>query len=183
MITCEALLRAKNLASMLGVGPVEFHGIGLLAAEGIGRVAAARRLGLRERLARRVLHALRKSPELGNFYRELRKVVAEVRGLSCTPVLYGNISSELLEKARTRLISLRDYIVIYARDPGKVEVIGFSSEDKLEYPGLPEDLAGLYAEARATLPRIKGLVICWRSYKSYLDDALVLSALTELCTR
>jgi hypothetical protein len=168
----------------LGLDPVEvFSTLLALLSEGIGRVALSKKLGFPERTVRKVV-TLVKTGELSwlrGVFIEISVTSINAPWLNCQPVLYEGFNSGLLDTVRENIVLLRDFIVISSREPGKVEVIGVLIGDNLVYPGLVEEYSEPYLKLRELLPRTTGLLVCWRSYRRYLDDSILIASLAYLC--
>lgn len=184
LITCEDLTYSARVALNFGVETVEFYGILLMLLKRYGRVATSKRLGLRERLVRRVIEISRKKPEVLRVVSNLKKATLTSKVVTCTPVFYMGLSPSLLNAIRQKVVYLRDHIVIYSRDPGKVGVIGVFTEGVVDYPGVPPEIARPYLEAvYAELEQIgnTGVIVCWNSYRGELDDGVLVAALASFC--
>lgn len=184
MITCKDLKALIEHAEDAGVDPPEFLGVLLMLARNYGRVAISKRLGIRERTVRRVVENYRTRSDVLEKVLAVQKATLSATGLHCTPVLYAGLSEDLLQKTRSAVVNLRDRIVIFSRDPNKVEVIGISTSGRVEYPGVPPEIVAPYQavnlpDQSGELQR--GVVVCWKNYRNELDDAVLLVGLGSLC--
>lgn len=184
MITCKELIELLNVARKMRVEFREFLSVSLLLKEGYGRVAIAKKLKFRERLVRGIIEGLKKNgvdKYVVKTIGMLGKVHVNAPWLSCKPVVYDNIDGELLNSVLTRIISMRDYIVINSGNPNKVEVIGILKSSALMYPGLPQKLLQPYIKIAGLVESTNGIIVCWKNYVDYLDDAVFLASLTNMC--
>ncbi|MEM4224438.1 MAG: hypothetical protein QXX93_00565 [Desulfurococcaceae archaeon] len=181
MVVCKELVEAFNVTKNIGADPQAFYGVLLLVLRDQGRVAISKKLGLRERLVRRILSTVREKPTLLQYLKSFERTVLASERVKCTPVVYRGVSREILAMVKERIIDLRDYIVIYSRNPGKFEVVGVIEDGKLEYPGLPREISEPYISLKTIANTDAGLIVCWKSYTEVVDEALLLSALTSLC--
>ncbi|MEM0000573.1 MAG: hypothetical protein QXP03_05105 [Desulfurococcaceae archaeon] len=184
LITCKELVELLNVARNIGIEFREFLGVSLLLKEGYGRVAIAKRLKFRERLVRGVIEGLKKNGIEELVVRTigmLSRALINAPWLGCKPVVYGNIDEELLGRVLTHIVSMRDYIVINSGNPDKVEVIGVLRSSVLEYPGLPQELLQPYVKVARLVGAANGILVCWKDYVDYFDDAVFLASLTNMC--
>lgn len=184
MITCQRLLELLKIAQNIGIGLKELLSISLLLKEGYGRVAIAKRLKFRERLVRDIIKNLRGSNAENTVIKAigaLSKDPLSAPWLTCKPVVYSNVGDELIRAVLVHVVSVRDYIVINSGNPGKVEVIGVVNLGKLEYPGLPPELADPYIKLATLVQASSGILICWKNYVEHVDDAVFLASLTNIC--
>lgn len=184
LITCKELLSLVAVARNSKIDVLEFLGALLMITRSYGRVYTSKRLGIRERVVRRVADISKSISGVPEIVAVFEKMVLERKSLSCTPILYTGLSEELIQKTRSAVVGLRDRIVIFSRDPSKIEVIGVLNGCNVEYPGVPPELLRPYEEV--TIPALnkgvqRGLVVCWRNYRDELDDAALLAALGSLC--
>jgi len=184
LISCRDLVEATSRLRERGLVVVEAFSVVLaVLAESVGRVALSKMLGLTERTVRRVATLL-KSGELSwlrDLLREVATTTITAPWLTCQPVLYTGLSSELLEAVSRRVVLLRDFIVISSGEPSKLEVLGVLKNSELVFPGLVEECAEPYLRLRGVLPSTSGLLVCWRNYKRFLDDSVLLYSLARLC--
>jgi hypothetical protein len=184
LISCRDLVEAALKLRSLDLDAVDtFSVILAVLSEGVGRVAVSKMLGLTERSVRKVTTLLRNS-ELSWLSGLLSRVVitrVTAPWLTCQPVLYTGLSSELLEATCKRVVLLRDFIVISSREPSKIEVIGVLRNSELVLPGLVEEYAEPYLKIRELLPSTSGLLVCWRNYRRFFDDSVLLYSLAQLC--
>lgn len=183
-VTCDDLIRFARIARDFGIGTVELYSVLLMLLRSYGRVATSKRLGLRERLVRKIAELSRRKPEVLRVVSALRKATLTGTGVACTPVYYTGLSQNIISAVRRKVVYLRDQVVIHSRDPGKVDVIGVFTEYTLDYPGVPPEVAKPYVEAvYAELERVggAGVIVCWNSYREELDDGVLVAALASFC--
>mgnify|MGYP001772695368 CR=1 FL=1 len=181
MLSCKDLLAISAVARMAGEKSLYFYAVALLALKGYGRVAISKKLGIREREARKILEALRLNQHALNLVKEFGRVVLSAAGLECKPVVYTGLAEDVLSIVESRVVLFRDYLVINSRNPEKVEVIGTCRSGSLKLPGVPEDVAYRYRCLEEFSKSTHGVLVCWKSYEEVADDALVLLSLSELC--
>ena len=184
VVGCSDLVELYVVAQKIGVNPVEMLSVSLLVKEGLGRVAISKKLGLSERTVRNILHALKASRAtevvLGVLHRLQRRLL-HAPWLTCSPVLYSGVGSDVTRVLLTHVVSARDYIVVYSGDPDKVEVVGVVESGRLEYPGIPQEIVGPYMELGNLVATSSGVLVCWRNYVEHVDDAVLLVSLARLC--
>ena len=184
MINCSDLREYIFKIQERGLDVVEvFSTVLAVLTENIGRVALSKRLGFSERTVRNIVTML-KTGELSwlvDFLGKITITSISAPWLSCQPVLYTGLSSELLEDTLRRVVLLRDFIVISSKEPSKVEVLGVLREGDLVFPGLVEEYSEPYLKLREVLSRTSGLLVCWRNYRRFLDDSVLLLSLSRLC--
>ena len=184
MINCRDLEESILKVKQSGLNTIEvFSIVFALLTENVGRVALSKKLGFSERTVRKIVSLL-KTSDLSQIFELLGRInVTTINApwLSCQPVLYEGFSSEVLESISEKIILLRDFIVISSREPSKIEVLGVLRNNHLIYPGLIEDYAKPYLKLREKLPETSGLLVCWRNYKRFLDDSILLTSLSRLC--
>lgn len=185
MIDCKSLLLVSEKASKTGLGLVELISVSLLLKEGLGRIAISRRLNYRERLVREVIKSL-KSEDLKEQVFKLLANFASMKidapWLKCVPIFYGHFDHSVLECVESRVVALRDYLIILSGNPSKVEAIGLVLNRAVKYPGLPTELLEPYYSAAMLVREKNGIVLCWREYKGHIDDSILLASLANLCS-
>lgn len=184
LISCNDLKESTSRLQQSGLSVIDVFSVTLASlTEGVGRVALSKMLGLTERTVRKITMLL-KIGELHWLSSLLEKITINninAPWLTCKPVLYGGFSEELLNIVSRRIVLLRDFIIISSKEPGKVEVLGVLINGDLAYPGLVGEYCEPYLKLREILPRTNGLLVCWRNYKRYLDDSVLLVSLAYLC--
>jgi len=184
LVCCRDLRESVLIIQQLNLDTIEvFSTLLAVLAEDVGRVALSKKLGFTERTVRKII-TLVKSGKLSWLAEILRKISINsisAPWLTCQPILYVGFSEEILNTISKKVVLLRDFIVISSREPGKVEVLGVLRDRDLFYPGLVGEYNEPYLKLREVLPRTSGLLVCWRNYKRYLDDSVLLVSLAYLC--
>lgn len=185
MISCSELLELARITRKHGLKPLEVIAVKLLLLENYGRVSIAKKLGFTERQARNIVDYLKREKEVSllmqRVLRGIERRLLNDMGFTCKPALYLNLADNLLSIIQRKIISLRDYIVIYSGNPEKVEVLGVVKEGVLNIPGLPEEIAEQYAKLNSLVSGLTGALVCWRNYSECIDDAIFISSLIDLC--
>ncbi|MEM2025981.1 MAG: hypothetical protein QXW94_06795 [Desulfurococcaceae archaeon] len=184
LIDCAKLIMASNEAKEMGLELIELISIGLLLKEGLGRTAISKRLEYRERLVREAIDKLKSSDRiisLLGLLEDFNIVEINAAWLKCKPVFYGHFNPTLLKEIGNKVVALRDYLVIFSGDPNKVEIIGLLYDRELKYPGLPIELSEPYHNLVGLINGTNGVLLCWRNYRKYTDDSILLASLSSLC--
>ncbi|MEM4482141.1 MAG: hypothetical protein QXK88_03000 [Desulfurococcaceae archaeon] len=184
MIDCAKLMKVLNEAKEMGLELIELISIGLLLKEGLGRTAISKRLEYRERFVREAIDKLKSSDHIISLLGLLEYFnIVEINApwLKSKPVFYGYFDPALLEKIESKVVVLRDYLVIFSGDPNKVETIGLLYDRELKYPGLPIELSEPYQKLVGLIKGTNGVLLCWRNYRKYTDDSILLASLSNLC--
>lgn len=182
-VSCSDLLKYSEYALKADIRVEDLISITLLLRDGYGRVAIAKKLGLRERYVRSVVEFLKKNyfSELVKSIESLKITSLDLSGFNCRFIHYENICKTILDEVYRSIVSFRDYIVVHSRDPFKIEVIGVLRNNTLEYPGLPRELQEQYLVVKNQLPSGNGIVVCWKNYRGYIDDASLIASLIDIC--
>lgn len=183
MITCKSLLSVRSLIEKFSLDEPTTYAVTYLRSKGYGRVFIANYLDVPERLVRKILTLLSSRLDADSPMDVVKKLTV-VRGdqlEGCTPLFYTGLSREFIEVIHERVVLFRDFIVISSKRPDKVEVIGVCTSGVLEFPGVPENIAGKYVDLYRDIAKGDGLAICWRDYKEAVDEGVLLSSLTRLC--
>jgi len=190
MIDCNTLKTLLALSEDSGFNATELLMV-LLGVYGnkYGRVYLSRRSGVSERRIRRIYEYLRYSTGINRerINRLLEAlgsatiVTTRLNGLSATFI--RTIDKGLLEAVKTRVVELRDWIIVEARDRDCIEVIGVI-DDELTFPLLPEEF---YEKYKTLIPRENlkedTLVVIWRKYIPILSESTVMHALARICEK
>lgn len=157
----------------------------MLFLEKYGRVSIAKKLGFTERQVRNILDYLTREEETSILLQRVLSLIErrllEVEEFSCIPVLYLNLDDNLLTVIQRKIVSLRDYIVIYSSNPEKIEILGVVREGVIDLPGLPDYVAKRYTKLNFNVKGLTGALVCWRDYNESVDDAIFISSLIDLC--
>lgn len=190
MISCADLVVIRNLMENVWGQPTDALAVAIgIYKEQYGRVAISRLTRLTERRVRNIRESLEKkcirqsnecAQKLMSFLNEL--IITRVRINDKTLVSIHPLQNELLKIAESRIVYLRDLVIIEIKTPGSLEVIGLKINDTYVIPGLPQQLADLYIDkvSRATVPN-NSLFTLWASYKELIVEASLLNALAILC--
>jgi len=184
LITCRILCEALNTIKSLGLDEKITYTVLFMHRTGYGRIAITKYTGLQERRVRRVIETIESSPLTNHIIQIVDSLdVVEFKTTSkhYYPVLYSGLEQSILDTIRKNIVLFRDYIVILTSDPWKLEVIGVVHDNTREFPGLPENLRGVYLNKIDFVENKNGVLIYWRKYKRFIDDAVVLTAITHLC--
>jgi len=190
MIDCNTLKTILALSEDSGFNATELL-IVLLGAYGnkYGRVYLSRRSGISERRIRRIYEYLRNPTKINRerINRLLEAlssatiVTIQLNGLSATFI--RAVDKGLLEAVKTRVVELRDWIIVEARDRDCIEVIGVI-DGELTFPMLPGEF---YEKYKALIPRENlkegTLVVIWRKYTPILSESTVMHALARICEK
>ncbi|MFZ8791740.1 MAG: hypothetical protein ACO2OS_05670 [Thermosphaera aggregans] len=160
---------------------------------GLGRVATSKALKMSERRVRKVIECLKAGNivnDSGSVNEEpLKKLlgILKVKNIKTDKGLYISaytpLSKNLLEMVASRIVELRDYLVIGTGSPSNVWMIGVSlgSPGTIMFPRVP---AGYVEEALEGVNQEgfeNSLVIVWRVYEEIIFDSVVLYSLARLC--
>jgi hypothetical protein len=160
---------------------------------GLGRVGTSKALKMSERRVRKIIECLKANKivnDSGSVNKDsLKKLLGILKvktiktdkGLYITA--YTPLSKNLLEMAASRIVELRDYLVIGTGSFSTVWMIGVSlgSPGGIMFPRVPADyveeaLKGVNQEGLEN-----SLVIVWRVYEEIIFDSVVLYSLAQLC--
>lgn len=184
MITCRILHKALNTIKSLDLDEKTTYTVLFMRRTGYGRIAITKYTGLQERSVRRIIETIENSPFTNHIIQVVDSLdVVEFKTSSkhYHPVLYSGLEQSILDTIRKNIVLFRDYIVISTGDPWKLEVIGVVYVNTRDFPGLPENLRRVYLNEIDFVENKNGVLIYWRKYKKYIDDAVVLTAITNLC--
>jgi hypothetical protein len=160
---------------------------------GLGRVGASKALKMSERRVRKIIECLKAKKivnDSGSVNKDSLKKLLDIlkvktiktdKGLYITA--YTPLSKNLLEMVASRIVELRDYLVIGTGSSSTVWMIGVSlgSPGGIMFPRVPTDyveeaLKGVNQEGLEN-----SLVIVWRVYEEIIFDSVVLYSLAQLC--
>jgi hypothetical protein len=160
---------------------------------GLGRVGASKALKMSERRVRKIIECLKARKivnDSGSVNKDSLKKLLDIlkvktiktdKGLYITA--YTPLSKNLLEMVASRIVELRDYLVIGTGSSSTVWMIGVSlgSPGGIMFPRVPTDyveeaLKGVNQEGLEN-----SLVIVWRVYEEIIFDSVVLYSLAQLC--
>jgi hypothetical protein len=160
---------------------------------GLGRVGTSKALKMSERRVRKIIECLKAKKivnDSGSVNKDpLKKLLGILKvktiktdkGLYITA--YTPLSKNLLEMVASRIVELRDYLVIGTGSSSTVWMIGVSlgSPGGIMFPRVPagyveEALEGVNQEGLEN-----SLVIVWRVYEEIIFDSVVLYSLARLC--
>ncbi|ADG91344.1 hypothetical protein [Thermosphaera aggregans] len=160
---------------------------------GLGRVGTSKALKMSERRVRKIIECLKANKivnDSGSVNKDSLKKLLDIlkvktiktdKGLYITA--YTPLSKNLLEMAASRIVELRDYLVIGTGSSSTVWMIGVSlgSPGGIMFPRVPTDyveeaLKGVNQEGLEN-----SLVIVWRVYEEIIFDSVVLYSLAQLC--
>jgi len=160
---------------------------------GLGRVGTSKALKMSERRVRKVIECLKARNivnDSGSVNKDsLKKLLGILKvktiktGKGLYITAYTQLSKNLLEMVASRIVELRDYLVIGTGSPSTVWMIGVSlgSSGGIVFPRVPasyveEALEGVNQEGLEN-----SLVIVWRVYEEIRFDSVVLYSLAQLC--
>ena len=190
MIGCSDLVATKKILGNVWGEPTEALAVAIGALrEGYGRVALSRLTGLTERRVRSIKESLEKkclnqnkecAQSLMSTLNKLK--VTRTRIDDKTLIYIHPLHNELLSIAESRIVYLRDLVVIQLRTPGSLEIIGLKINNEYRIPGLPQQLSELYINkvSSTTVPD-NSLFTLWSSYKELIGEAALINALAILC--
>jgi hypothetical protein len=160
---------------------------------GLGRVGTSKALKMSERRVRKIIECLKAKKivnDSGSVNKDSLKKLLDIlkvktiktdKGLYITA--YTPLSKNLLEMVVSRIVELRDYLVIGTGSSSNVWMIGVSlgSPGGIMFPRVPasyveEALEGVNQEGLEN-----SLVIVWRVYEEIIFDSVVLYSLARLC--
>lgn len=95
-------------------------------------------------------------------------------------VSINSFPQEILENIKYKILRFRDYIVIHTMDPYSLEITGYAIRDKINIPGLPEELAIKYRKLIKDLIGNNSLFILWNHYRKYIYDSIALFSLYKV---
>jgi hypothetical protein len=190
MIGCSDLVAMKKILGDLWGEPAEALAIAIGALrESYGRVALSRLTGLTERRVRSIKESLEKkclnqSKECAqSLMITLNKLkVTRTRIDDKTLICIHPLHDELLSIAESRIVYLRDLVVIQLRTPGSLEIIGLKINNEYRIPGLPQQLSEQYInKVSSTAVPDNSLFTLWSNYKELIGEAALINALAILC--
>ncbi|MEM1635182.1 MAG: hypothetical protein QXO80_03045 [Thermosphaera sp.] len=193
-ISCEELSSLPVLfEKTLGVDALV--GLQVVLAYGwkkLGRVGASKILKMSERRVRRIIDSLRKygfvknagSPGLLEIVLSAFQTDLIFKGEGLYLVAYKPFSKAVLDLVKSRIVEFRDYLVIGCRSPADFLMIGISSDNDggVEFPRVPSKYSQPLMKTIASGEVKNSLIIAWRTYEPIRSDALVLYALSRLCS-
>jgi hypothetical protein len=185
LVSCNELLELARRIKLHGLKLPDLIAVKMLFLEKYGRVSIAKKLGFTERQVRNILDYLTREEETSILLQRVLSLIErrllEVEEFSCIPVLYLNLDDNLLTVIQRKIVSLRDYIVIYSSNPEKIEILGVVREGVIDLPGLPDYVAKRYTKLNFNVKGLTGALVCWRDYNESVDDAIFISSLIDLC--
>lgn len=95
-------------------------------------------------------------------------------------VSINGISHRLIHIVKYKLLRFRDYIVIYTMDPSSLEIIGYTINDTIYIPGLPDDLLIYYRKIIEGSVHGDALFILWNRYRKYIYDSVALFSIYKI---
>lgn len=189
LIKCSDLKTLEESLRKHELNPVLTLAIAIASKyEGMGRVGLSKYLSLRERLVRRVMDFLKRGdPSLINIMSSVINILG-IHVLSIDDdkaiVLYTKLDTEIIELVSRFVIYFRDYVVIFSANPNKIEAVGIVMDDKITYPGMPPEIEMHYVKhVERFMPRSNGIVVWFKNYRKYLDDAVFIVSVLMLCSR
>lgn len=189
MINCSLLETIKNISRESGFAIAELLVVILgMHKEGLGRVSVSRKTSIGERRIRRIneyIKSLQKTrPELYEFITEsihqASIITQPVKQYLLT--IFHPVDPGLLKKVESKIVEIRDWIIVETRDRECIEVIGVVL-DRIIFPLVPEELSRRYIElVPATLLEKNSVLVLWRKHTPLLYESAVLNALVNICT-
>lgn len=188
MIDCRLLGSLRNLSAESGFTGVEIVAVILgVFKEGYGRVAVSRKTGIGERRIRNVYEYLNtlKTIKPGVYEAVVGGLVNSLVETDTAGEYHATVVSPvdpgLLRAVESRVVELRDWIIVETRSRDCIEVIGVVDKG-VSFPRLPPDLVVKYAGILPGHARVNySIVILWRKYIPLLYESAVLSALANMC--
>ncbi|ACL11775.1 hypothetical protein DKAM_1449 [Desulfurococcus amylolyticus 1221n] len=189
MINCGLLETIKNISRESGFTVAELLVVMLgMHKEGLGRASVSRKTSIGERRIRRIneyVKSLQKTrPELYEFITEgihqASIITQPVKQYLLT--IFHPVDPDLLKKVESKIVEIRDWIIVETRDRECIEVIGIVP-DRIVFPLVPEELSRRYIElVPATLLENNSVLVLWRKHIPLLYESAVLNALVNICT-
>ncbi|MGB9827186.1 hypothetical protein IMZ38_03210 [Thermosphaera chiliense] len=161
--------------------------------KGLGRVGASKVLKMSERRVRKIIEYLRVrgliddsggviEESLKKLFNTLEiKTISNNKGFHITA--YAPLSTHLLEMAASRIVDLRDYLVIGTGSSSSIWMIGVSlgSARGIIFPRVPADYVSKILEGDSWVELENSLVVVWRVYEGIRSDSVVIHSLAQLC--
>lgn len=161
--------------------------------KGLGRVGTSKVLKMSERRVRKIIEILRAkklTDESGSLIEESLKKLFETlkiktvgRGEEFQVTAYGPLSTQLLEMIASRIVDLRDYLVIGTGSSSSIWMIGVSSGSAggIIFPRVPTDYVEKILREVEWEGLENSLLIVWKLYEEVRSDAVVIYSLAQLC--
>ncbi|MCY0868076.1 MAG: hypothetical protein OWQ48_02445 [Desulfurococcus sp.] len=188
MIDCRLLDLARELSAGSRFPLRELLAVLLgVFRSGYGRVYVSRKTGIPERRVRSIYEYIAGLKQaMPGLYVEVAEGFSEVKILAAQAgeyyaTVFTPVSPSLLKAVESRIVELRDWIIVEAGDRGCIEVIGLSTGRPV-FPRVPEELQDKYLEILPEEILVdNSLIVLWRKYTPILSESIVLSALASLC--